>query len=157
MPDVSFEDRPFGCPLDAPSGPIVIELPGVPAGKGRPRFSRKTGHAYTPAKTRSYESMLQGAAITAMDGRPVMDGPVRVLVEAHFPVPASWSRAKKVAALLHVVRPTSRPDWENIAKMLDAFNAVVWRDDAQVVEGTIIKRYGDAPKLRVTVETAAGR
>jgi len=33
------------------SGAIVIELPGEPRGKGRPRFARHTGHAY-PRKQR---------------------------------------------------------------------------------------------------------
>jgi Holliday junction resolvase RusA-like endonuclease len=132
-------------------GAVHIELPGVPQGKGRPRFVRATGHAFTPAKTRSYESMLQGAALEAMAGRLPLDGPLHVVVEAHFPVPASWSRAKRSAALLGVTRPTTKPDWENIAKMLDAFNEVVWHDDRQVVVGTIAKHYSDRPRLVVKV------
>jgi Holliday junction resolvase RusA-like endonuclease len=133
---------------------IVISLPGAPQGKGRPRFVRATGHAFTPAKTRSYESMLQGAAIEAMGGRDPIDGPIAVSVLACFPVPKSWSRRKQEQAFIGELRPTSRPDWENIAKMLDAFNAVVWRDDAQVVEGNIVKRYSDFPRLEVRVRAA---
>lgn len=140
-------DRPFALPR-----PIVVELAGVPEGKGRPRFARKTGHAYTPAKTRSYEGALRLAAQDAMAGAIPLLGPVRVTVDAHFPVPQSWSAKKRAAALLGATRPTTRPDWENIAKMLDAFNEVVWRDDAQVVEGRITKRYSDRPRLRIEVE-----
>jgi Holliday junction resolvase RusA-like endonuclease len=134
---------------------VLVELPGVPHGKGRPRFARRGNFvmAYTPAKTRTYESMLQGAAIEAMNGRPPLEGPLRVEVEAVFPVPQSWPQKRKAAALIGLVRPTSRPDWENLAKTLDAFNAVVWRDDAQVVRGTIEKRYGEVPHLRVEVFT----
>lgn len=33
---------------------ITIRLAGAAQGKGRPRFARKTGHAFTPAKTRGY-------------------------------------------------------------------------------------------------------
>lgn len=145
----SQEDRPFGCPLTS-SSPVIICLPGAPAGKGRPRFSRRSGHAYTPAKTRSYESMLQGAAIEAMSGRPPIEGPIRVVIAAHFPVPASWSMKKRAAALLGAIRP-GRPDWDNLAKMLDSFNEVVWHDDSQVYDGAIIKRYSETPMLRVTV------
>lgn len=134
---------------------VTVTLPGIPQGKGRPRFVRRTGHAFTPAKTRSYESMLQGAAIEAMNGHSILDGPLNVKVEAHFPVPASWSQKKRAAALLGVTRPTTRPDWENIAKMLDAFNGVVWLDDKQIVEGSIVKRYSEAPRLVVTVERVA--
>lgn len=135
---------------------IVIELVGEPRGKGRPRFVRATGHAFTPARTRSYESALRLAAQDAMDGAAPLDGPLRVSVEAHFPVPASWSHKKRSAALLGVTRPTTRPDWENIAKMLDAFNEIVWRDDKQVVEGAISKHYSDRPRLRVEVQPVNG-
>jgi hypothetical protein len=48
---------------------IVIEPAGSPKGKGRLRFSRRSGTAYTPAETRSYESRLKYAGQIAMDGR----------------------------------------------------------------------------------------
>jgi Holliday junction resolvase RusA-like endonuclease len=131
---------------------IVVELAGTPLGKGRPRFMRATGHAYTPEKTRNFESNLLLAAQDVMAGRPPIEGPLYVRVEAHFPIPQSWSKKKQAGALLGTLRPTTRPDWENIAKMLDAFNKIVWIDDAQVVDGIIIKRYSDRPRLRVEVK-----
>jgi Holliday junction resolvase RusA-like endonuclease len=131
---------------------IIVELAGEPRGKGRPRFSRKSGHAYTPAPTRSYEAELKHMAVIAMGGRAPIEGAVRVVVRAFFPVPASWSKKKQAQAINQEIRPTKKPDWENIAKMLDAFNQVVWRDDAQVVSGEITKRYALRPCLRVEVE-----
>lgn len=133
---------------------IVVELAGEPKGKGRPRFSRKSGHAYTPGPTRTYESALRLAAERVMDGAPPLEGALSVNVFAFMPIPASWSQKKRAAAALNLTRPTSRPDWENIAKMLDAFNEIVWRDDKQVVEGTISKQYSDRPRLRVEVRAA---
>ena len=134
---------------------IVIELPGIPQGKGRPRFVRATGHAFTPAKTRSYESMLQGAALDVMNGTPPLEGPLEATVEAHFPVPASWSKSKRAAALLGVTRPTTKPDVDNLLKILDALNAVVFHDDKQIVVATISKHYSERPRLVVTVGRAA--
>lgn len=131
---------------------IVIELPGEPRGKGRPRFSRKSGTAYTPAPTRSYEGALRFAAQEAMAGRSPIDGPVTVRVEALFTIPASWSRKKKALALCGALKHTGKPDWENVAKMLDAFNGIVWRDDSQVFEGEIVKAYSERPRLRVLVQ-----
>jgi Holliday junction resolvase RusA-like endonuclease len=66
-------------------------------------------------------------------------------------VPQSWSAKKRAAALAGAIRPAKRPDLDNIAKMLDALNEVVWRDDAQVVSGLIEKLYSDRPRLRVEV------
>jgi len=133
------------------SNAIVIELAGEPKGKGRPRFARRTGHAYTPQKTASYEACLRHEAALAMADRPPIEGAVRVQVSAFFAVPQSWSAGKRDAALAGGIRPTKRPDWENVAKMLDAFNGVVWRDDAQVISGLIEKHYRDQPRLRVEV------
>lgn len=133
---------------------IVIELLGVPQGKGRPRFVRATGHAFTPAKTRSYESMLQGAALDVMGGRKPLDGPVRVSVEAYFPVPASWPKSRRAAALSGERRPTTKPDADNLLKVLDSMNEVVFRDDKQIVTAQIDKHYSDRPRLVVTVRTA---
>lgn len=133
---------------------IVITLPGTPQGKGRPRFVRRTGAAYTPAKTRSYESMLQGAAIEAMRGLGLMDGPVEVEVTAYFPVPASWSKRKRQAALAGETRPAKKPDADNLLKVLDSLNAVVFRDDAQIVDASVAKHYSDQPRLEVRVRAA---
>jgi Holliday junction resolvase RusA-like endonuclease len=130
---------------------IIIELLGEPKGKGRPRFVRRTGHAFTPQRTASYEAMLRHEAALAMDERSPLEGALRVQVGAYFAVPQSWSAKKRAAALGGAIRPTKRPDWENVAKMLDAFNGVIWRDDAQVVSGLIEKYYSDRPRLRVEV------
>lgn len=131
---------------------ITITLLGEPRGKGRPRFSRRSGHAYTPAETRSYEGALRYAAQEAMKGRVPLEGPLDVAVYARFSVPQSWSKRMRAQALCGVIRPAKRPDWENIAKMLDAFNEVVWRDDAQIVDGTIRKEYSERPALVVVVK-----
>lgn len=134
--------------------PIVIELAGEPKGKGRPRFVRSTGHAYTPAQTRSYESMLRMAAQDVMAGRIPIDGPLEVEVLARMPIPASWSMIKRSHAIQGKIKPTSRPDVDNLVKMLDSFNEVVWRDDKQVVSCRVAKIYSEKPCLRIEVRAA---
>jgi Holliday junction resolvase RusA-like endonuclease len=129
-----------------------ITLVGEPKGKGRPRFTR-LGRAYTPAKTRSYEAALRYAAQEAMDGRPPFEGPLRLEVTAWLPIPTSWSGKKQKQAAAGELRPTTRPDFDNYLKALDALNEVVWRDDAQVVTQSFAKFYSVQPKLVVIVET----
>ncbi len=145
----AYIDRPFAPPLVRS---VVIELAGEPKGKGRPRFSRQSGHAYTPQPTRTYEAMLRYAAQVKMAGSAPMEGPLRIEVLAAFPVPQSWSKKKQAAAHAGTVRPTGKPDLDNVLKMLDALNAVVWKDDAQIVVAAITKRYSDRPRLRLEVE-----
>jgi Holliday junction resolvase RusA-like endonuclease len=134
--------------------PIVVELDGEPKGKGRPRFVRSTGHAFTPAATRSYEGALRLAAQAVMVGRTPVEGPLAVEVLASMPIPASWSKGKRYAAIAGTIKPTSRPDVDNLVKMLDAFNEVVWRDDKQVVSCRVAKIYSEKPSFRVEVRAA---
>lgn len=131
--------------------PIVIEMLGEPKGKGRPRFSRKNGVAYTPAATRSHENALAIMAAQAMRGRVPLQGPLAVTVVACCPVPRSWSGVQQKRALAHAIRPTTRPDADNLVKMLDALNRIVWRDDAQIVHLEVSKHYSDRPRTRIEV------
>lgn len=135
------------------SEPVIISLAGPVRGKGRPRFARVGNfvRTFTDAPTRSYEGRLSDAAAEAMDGRASIAGPVLLKLVAVFAVPASWSRRKRADALAGTLRPTVKPDWENIAKLTDALNGIVWRDDAQVVTATVRKVYGERPGLFLEV------
>jgi Holliday junction resolvase RusA-like endonuclease len=138
-----------GAPATATPDPICIRLPGEPRGKSRPRFWN--GRAVTPEATRSYENDLRHVARSVMRSRVVLQGPIRVRVEALMPVPASWSKSKRALALAGQVRPTGKPDADNVLKTLDALNGVVWLDDAQIVEATITKLYSADPALIIQV------
>jgi Holliday junction resolvase RusA-like endonuclease len=129
--------------------PIIIELAGEPRGKGRPRFVRKSGIAFTPSATRKHEAALRYCAQQAMGDRPPLEGALAVSVTAVFPIPVSWSKRKREAALRGELHHTSKPDAENIAKTIDALNQVTWIDDAQIARMEIIKLYG---RPRMTIE-----
>lgn len=127
-------------------------------GKGRHRSriaKARDGRAfianYSDTATKSYEGDLRAAADDAMDGRRLLDGPVLVKILAIFPVPGSWSRRKRADAIEGLVRPTVKPDWDNIAKLTDALNGVVWADDKQVVTAAVRKVYGERPGLHIEV------
>lgn len=130
---------------------IILNLAGEPKGKARPRFSRKSGRAYTPAETVSYEGALRVLAQQVMAGRPPLEGPVSVDITAYFSIPLSWSKKKRALAETGGVHPTKKPDWDNIAKLSDALNGVVWRDDTQVIVGRIIKIFNHIPMLHIKV------
>jgi Holliday junction resolvase RusA-like endonuclease len=131
--------------------PITITIAGEPVAKGRPRMTRR-GFTYTPAHTRKYEAHGRLAAQLAMDGRPPIEGPVRVELLAELPIPASWSNKKRARAITGDVLPIGRPDLDNFVKSAqDAINEIVIRDDSQIIEVSARKRYGVAPKLVMTV------
>ena len=132
--------------------PITITLRGLPVGKGRPRFSRSTGRVYTPGKTADYEGGLAGAASRVMGDAAPLEGPLAVSVIAVFPIPASWSGKKKAKAAAGLIRPTGKPDGDNLLKACgDGLNAIVWRDDSQIVDARIRKVYGASPAMIIRV------
>jgi Holliday junction resolvase RusA-like endonuclease len=127
-------------------------LSGQPVAKGRVRFARSTGRAFTPEKTVAYETRLALAAQEKMNGTPPFEGPLRVNIWAELQVPASWSQKKQRAAIEGRLRPTGRPDLDNYAKILDALNLIVWVDDGQVVDLYARKQYSTQPKLVIEVD-----
>ena len=131
---------------------IVIEIDGAPVPKGRPRF---VGHVITPEKTRVYEAKGKRAAMAAMTGRTILAGPVFVNVMAIMPIPESWSKKKTSEAVSGEIRPTGKPDADNLVKAaLDCLNKIVVNDDAQAVDISIRKIYGLEPKMIITVGEA---
>ena len=135
---------------------IAFVVPGAPVGKGRPKFARRGAFVttYTPEKTANYETLVKIIAGKAMNGRPLIDGAVSVSLAIYVTPPASWSQKKQRAALSGEIYPTSKPDVDNVVKgIFDACNDVVWRDDKQVVDVAISKRY--AIKAEAVVQVRA--
>jgi Holliday junction resolvase RusA-like endonuclease len=76
-----------------------------------------------------------------------------IALTAYCSIPASWSQKKRQAAMKGRVRPTIKPDADNVLKgCCDAINGVVWVDDKQAVRVGVEKWYRDLPGLVVIVE-----
>ena len=131
---------------------FVLEIPGVPVAKGRPRMTR-SGHVFTPKKTRDYELELKLLARDRMSGCQLFTGPLTVEVHAYLPAPQSWPRwkADRVADVGSKVSHTTKPDLDNLAKVIDGLNGVVWVDDSQICDLHVYKRYSTQPRLVVDV------
>ena len=133
------------------AGDIIIRLPGPPRGKGRPRFTAGRW-VYTDAATAAYEKALRYQALMAWKGEPIT-GPIAVRVVANMPIPKSWSKLRQFDARTGKIPHTSKPDFDNILKMLDALNGIVWVDDAQITMGSVEKRYSAQPELVIIVKS----
>lgn len=132
---------------------------GAPVGKGRPRITTRSGfaRAFTPERTRNYESQVAEAARLAMakDGQATISGPVSVFIKANFAIPASYTKKKRALCAQGAIRPTVKPDIDNIVKaILDGMNGVVYEDDKQVVACTITKHYTTSEQGFVYIEVS---
>lgn len=129
---------------------IEIVLLGSPRGKERPRLT-KSGHVYTPEKTRNYEGALKFAGQQVMGDNPPLTGALEIDIMIRVPISPSWPKKRQEAARSGLERPTKKPDFDNYAKVCDALNLVVWVDDSQIVDGRVRKFYSDKPGMWITV------
>ena len=97
---------------------------GEPQGKGRPRFSTVCGHAKprTPEETVLYENLVKTEyRRQTHELRFPDDAMLDVRVIAYYSIPRSVSKKKRQAMLDHKIRPTKKPDFDNIGKDFKSF------------------------------------
>lgn len=133
---------------------ISFSIPGPPQGKARPKVVRiKTGASvtYTPDKTVRYEELTRSRYQAAANGfKFANDAQVAIQITARYPIPKSKSKRIKATMLAGQIKPTKKPDCDNIVKIIcDALNEIAYRDDAQIVLAQIAKEYADEPRTDV--------
>ena len=112
---------------------------------------------YTPQKTKTYEDEIRMMARAAMGSSEQLETPVTVAIYIRVGIPTSFSKQKRKDALANHIRPTKKPDIDNIAKcFLDAMNGIVYLDDKQVVSLHITKEYAETPAVDVMVKEDLG-
>lgn len=135
--------------------PVSFTVPGPARGQGRPRATIRGRHAtvYKDAKSATYENLVKLAAEAAMNGRPPIVGPVRLLLNVRFAPPISASRKAREAMLSGASRPAKKPDLTNITKAVeDGCNGVAFADDAQIVSLCAAKIYSETPGVDISIE-----
>ena len=127
----------------------TIVIPGRPQGKARPRVTRYG--TYTPESTKRYEELIRACWLQQADGWCVKEGPVGVIMMAYFPIPVGTSKANRERMLAGTLRPTKKPDCDNILKTIDALNGWAFTDDKQIVSMSVQKFYAEEPRLEVVL------
>lgn len=109
-----------------------------PTGKGRPRFNRQTGRAYTPSKTTNAEARIRHAWDTA--GRPTLPEGVPIKASIALYVDRPMHHYKRDGTLTaggqrEPIPHRQKPDCDNAAKLvLDALEKYAYPRDVAIVE-----------------------
>lgn len=131
---------------------FTFSIPGKPCGKQRPKFG--AGRTYTPEKTVNYENLVKLRFKQAYpNAEPIAAKvPIMARVTAYYPIPANTTKKKLDDIKCGLVRPTNKPDTDNIAKIcLDALNGIAYHDDAQIVRLFVEKWYSTEPHVRIEI------
>ena len=134
---------------------IRFSIPGQPMGKQRPRVvhNGSFSQAFTPKETVSYENLVRVMYREAARGKRFTDEDmldVRIIV--YYGIPKSTSKKKRKMMLEHKIRPTKKPDWDNVGKIIcDSLNMVAYHDDSSIVDAQVRKFYSENPRVDVTI------
>ncbi len=151
---------------------VKFIVSGEPQGKGRPRANvicRKNGEPVinpktkrpiinerTPDKTVFYENLIKTEYQRQVGNSRFQDGEnLDMRIIAYYTIPKSASIKKQAQMESGQIRPTKKPDMDNIMKVVaDSLNQIAYRDDSQIVDSQVRKFYSREPRIEVTILTA---
>ena len=133
---------------------ILFEIPGNIQPQERPKFSTFGGHvrAIDPIRSRDFKQFVK---MVAAEHAPasLIETEIRLYVDIYRPIPKSLSKKKRAEAIAGQLRPTKKPDLDNLVKGIkDGMSKIIWHDDAQIVEMNVRKFYSENPRAVVKVE-----
>ena len=129
---------------------ISFVVPGEPQGKQRARWSPHGTH--TPQKTINYETYIKEMFAVSYPEWIPFEGPLTMTLTAWMMIPKGTSKKKMKLMIDRVIRPTKRPDYDNIAKTVcDALEKLAYKNDNQIVTAIIHKFYSTKPRLEIEI------
>ncbi len=133
---------------------IAFTIPIEPKAQMRVRFRRQGNFVRTHKhKTQEFnESILLNALADNAPETP-LDGAVTVVITAYMSIPRSKPTWWLVAALEGFLSPTTKPDIDNLAKMLlDCMTSMnYYHDDKQITGLAIAMKYSEKPRWVIDI------
>lgn len=121
---------------------------GEVTGKARPRVT-KWG-VYNTEKTVLYENLVKLSY--QQQSRWYSENALEVVINAFYSIPKSVSKKNRELMLRGNLRPCKKPDIDNVVKIiLDALNGIAYKDDTQVVDLYVRKKYSDQPRVEIVI------
>lgn len=121
---------------------ITLNISVRPFGKQRPRMTR-TGHAYTPQRTRDYESIIKSTFQKQFPNFKPFESPLLLDITFFF------IRSKSNKSEYHIIKP----DLDNLIKSIcDALNGIAYIDDRLIISLVARKEYSrfDGISIKIT-------
>ena len=109
----------------------------------------KYPHAYDPSKKYKEQIIWQ---VKPYAPTKIMEGPVELELYFHMPIPKAASMIRRKQMIAGIIHHIKRPDIDNLAYVVtNALKGLVYKDDSQIVNLHVYKRYADAPKILLKV------
>lgn len=148
---------------------LFVVIYEIPEGSPRPRarFIKGKGNNIL-ANARSNPGFIQVYSITGAADKKFMQEfktnsdfdflesliytPCSVKYDAYFKTPSIFNAKEKMLAELGMIRPLSKPDFDNVEKKYsDMYTGNIWVDDSIVIESNFNKYYSELPRIEITL------
>ncbi|ENY8941384.1 RusA family crossover junction endodeoxyribonuclease [Clostridioides difficile] len=130
---------------------VNFTIDGEPIGKERPRMNSITKRTYTPNKTKDYENLIKWLYQSKVKYH--FTGYIKMTLRCYYSIAKSNSKKVKEQKRNNVLRPSKKPDIDNVVKIVaDALNEIAYKDDTQIVEVIASKYYSDRPRVEIELE-----
>ena len=134
---------------------LQFTIPGKVVAKQSFRYTRD-GRKYINSDVKNYANWVR---LCFKDTYPehlpsvFFEKALGIEIRTYFEIPQGFSKKKRSMCLTGHIRPTVKPDTDNISKNIkDALNGIAYPDDKQVVYECISKYYGEEPYTLVTLK-----
>ncbi len=129
---------------------VSLVVLGKPHGKLRPRWSRT--RMYSPSETVNYETYIKEMFVISYPDFVLLEGPLEITILAWMMIPKSTSKKKAKLMIERILRPDKKPDWDQLGKIVsDALEGLAYKNDSQIVDAHVHKRYSDRPRLEIEI------
>lgn len=113
------------------------------------------GVKYTPDDMVNYANWVKMSFLKEYPGHlpsELIGYNLTVQIYVYFQYPKGFSQKKIKLAEQGLLRPTVKPDWDNISKNIcDALNGVAWPDDKAITDGSVHKYYDKYDYVNVVI------
>lgn len=133
---------------DGTKNVFVITLYINPRPWTSPKVTRRGTYSAHSLTKKAMQVMLKGAYTG-----PLISSPIICDITFYMPIPPSMPKYLKERALKGLLRPDTKPDRTNLAKLAeDALEGIVLDNDKRIVGGNVEKLYGAEPKIVYLIE-----
>lgn len=126
----------------------------APAGSKRGFVNRRTGGVIITddsKNSRPWKAMVTDAAVRAMNGRSLLDGPLMLSLKFVLPRPKGHFGKRGLRSSAPAI-PTVKPDLLKLARAVeDALTGICYRDDAQIAREILDKFFGEPARVEVCI------
>ncbi|HEK4983601.1 TPA: RusA family crossover junction endodeoxyribonuclease, partial [Clostridioides difficile] len=101
--------------------------------------------------TKNYEDLIKWLYQSKV--KYYFEGYIKMTLRCYYSIAKSNSKKVKEQKRNNVLRPSKKPDIDNVIKVVaDSLNEIAYKDDTQIVEVVASKYYSDKPRVEVILE-----